>query len=146
MMEFQEAMLQELCSGIHILQGQDNDIVEEATDQFAGIQREKETIGKLISDNYPQIHAVKSSNQTIQNTVAGVTLRIDEFSNSMAGITTLLKSIPTKRQLSQHQDMMDDQLAQVEEIDTGLTTAIEAYMVSESTPFHIAHQSGPSGT
>jgi nitrous oxidase accessory protein NosD len=37
-MQFQETILQELRSGVHILQGQDNHIVEEVTDLFAGIR------------------------------------------------------------------------------------------------------------
>jgi len=35
MMNLQQAVLQELCSGIDILQSQDNQIVSEATDLFA---------------------------------------------------------------------------------------------------------------
>lgn len=73
-------------------------------------------------------------------------MRIDEVSKAMAAITTSLQNIPTKREMQQHQDLMDDQLAKVEENNTGLTTMLEAYKVSESTPFHIEHQAAPSGT
>jgi predicted nucleic acid-binding Zn-ribbon protein len=38
MLQFQHAMLKELRSGIHVLQEQDNQIVEEATDLFVGIR------------------------------------------------------------------------------------------------------------
>jgi len=42
MMNFQQAVLEELRAGIHILQGQDNQIVGEATEVFAGIRSELE--------------------------------------------------------------------------------------------------------
>jgi len=41
-MQFQQAMLEEIRSGIHVLQGQDNQIVGEATELFAGIRQELE--------------------------------------------------------------------------------------------------------
>ena len=40
MMNFQQAVLEELRSSIHILQDQDNQIVGEATDLFSGMKRE----------------------------------------------------------------------------------------------------------
>jgi HSP90 family molecular chaperone len=99
MMQFQEAMLQERCSGIHILQDQDNQMVVEVTDLFAGIRRELEAMSKRISDNSLQILAVNASNQAIQKILAGVTLRSDGVNKAMAAITTLMKNIPTKREL-----------------------------------------------
>ena len=144
-MQFQQAMLQEICLGIHILQGQDNQIVSEATELFAGVRQEQEALSKRICDNTLQILAVKSSNKGIQKTFATVSLRIDEVNKAMAAITISLKNIPSMRELRQHQDLREDQLAQVDEVDAGLTPAMEAYKVSESTPFHVAH-TGPSGT
>jgi len=145
MVQFQEAMWQEIYSGIRILQGQDNQIVSEATDLFAGIRRTQESLSKRISDTTAQILAVKSSNQGIQKILATVTLRIHEVNKMLAAITTSLKSIPSKRELHQHQDYMEEQLARVEEINTASTTAMEAYKISESTPFHV-EEAGPSGT
>jgi hypothetical protein len=39
-MQFQQAVLEELCSGIHVLQEQDDQIVGKATDLYAGIRAE----------------------------------------------------------------------------------------------------------
>ena len=146
MMPFQKAMLQEIRSGVHILQDQDNQIVKEATDLFAVIRREQEAMSKRISNHSLQILAVKTSNQTIQQSLAMVTLRIDEVIKAMVAITTWSKDMPTKRELRQSQCLMEDQLAQAENINTGLTTAMEAYKVSESTPFHVESAAEPSGT
>ena len=51
MAQLQDAVLQELRSGIHVLQSQDNQIVEEATDLFSGIWNELEVLSKRISNN-----------------------------------------------------------------------------------------------
>jgi Mg2+ and Co2+ transporter CorA len=65
MMHLQPAVLQELYSGIHNLQFQDNQTVSEATDLFAGLQQELEAQSKRISDNTLQMLAVKNSNQVV---------------------------------------------------------------------------------
>jgi hypothetical protein len=109
--------------------------------------RDEEAMRKRISDNSLQILVpIKSSNQGIQKSLAGVTKRIDEVNQTMAAITTMLKNIPTKRELRQHQDLMDEQLIQVEDINTRLTTAMEVYKVSELASFHSKPQAGLSGT
>ena len=146
MMQFQNTMLQEIRSVIHILKGQDNQIVNEAMDMFTGIHREQEAMSQRISDNSLQFLAVEMSNQAIQKTLAAITLEIDEVNKAMVAITTSLQSMPTKRELRQHWSLMEDQLAQPEDITTGLTTGMKAYKVSESTPFHVEPTAGPSGT
>jgi AmiR/NasT family two-component response regulator len=52
---------------------------------------------------------------------------------AQAAMTTAMKAFPTTRQLRQHQLAMDNQLAQVEEINKGLTLAMDEYKFSEST-------------
>ena len=145
-MQFQQAMLQGIRSGIHILQKEDNQIVDEATDLFAGLRQEQEALSKRISHNSLRILAVRTSNQAIQRSLATVTLRIDELKKAMVAIATSLKDVPSKRELRQHQSLMEDQFAPAEDINTRLTTAMEAYNVSESTPFHAETMAGPSGT
>jgi len=51
--------------------------------------------------------------------------RIDEVNKVLATITESMKGIPSRRELRQHQATMDKKLAQVEEINTGLTTPME---------------------
>jgi len=58
MAKFQQAMLQELRSGIHVLQSQHNQIVQEATDLFSGMRQELEAQSKKISDNTLQLLVV----------------------------------------------------------------------------------------
>lgn len=135
MMQFQQAMLEGLRSGIHVLQEQDNQIVGEATDLFMGIRSELEAQSKKITDNGLQIFAQKISIQAVQKLIGVLSKRIDEVNKVLATIKESMKSIPSKRELRQHQVAMDESLAQMAEVNTGLTTAMEQYKFSESTPF-----------
>jgi uncharacterized protein YoxC len=99
MMSFQQAMLEELRSGIYILQSQDNPIVGEATDLFAGIKAELEDQNKKIIDNGLQVFAQKVSIQTAQKSIGVLSKRIDEVNKVLATITESMKTIPTKSEL-----------------------------------------------
>lgn len=65
MVQFQQAVLQELRSGIHIRQTQDIQIVHEATDLFAGMCQELDTQSKQIPDNSLQLLGVYANSQSI---------------------------------------------------------------------------------
>ena len=148
MARFQEAMLQELCSGIHVLQLQDNQIVQEATDWFGGMRNELEAQCKRISGNTLQLIAVKSSIQAVQKGLSLLTKRMDEVVKTTAAITTSLKLIPTKLELRQHANAMEEHKVQMTEVNTGLTTAMEECKFSQSTPYNFRRPSmapGPSG-
>jgi hypothetical protein len=121
----QGAVLQDFRSGIHILQSQDNWIVAEATDLFNGMRQELESLSKQISDNTLQIVTTKVSTQAELKAVSILLKRIDEVNKAMAAITTSLNSIPFKRELQLHAHIMEEQMQQVAEINTGLTTAME---------------------
>jgi len=148
MARFQEAMLQELRSGIHVLQSQDNQIVQEATDLFDGMRKELEAQCKRITNNTLQLVAVKSSTQTVQKGLSVLTKRVDEIAKATAAITTSLKQIPTKLELRQHASAMKEHKVQMTEINTGLTTVMEECKFSQSTPYNFRKPSmipGPSG-
>jgi hypothetical protein len=149
MAKLPNAMLEELCFGIHILQSQDNQKVSKATDLFAGMRQELEAQNKWISDNTRQILAVKVLTQTIEKGISMLTREIDEVNTSMVAITTSSKSVPSKRELLLHAHTMEEQMVQVPEMNTGLTTAMEGYKLSESSPYNLRRTSvtaGPSGT
>jgi predicted nucleic acid-binding Zn-ribbon protein len=86
MMQFQQAVLKEIRSGIHILQEQHNEIVGKATDLFAGIRQELEAQSKKIVDNGLQIVSAKTSVQAVQKTVGILSKRIDKVNKAMAAI------------------------------------------------------------
>jgi predicted nucleic acid-binding Zn-ribbon protein len=102
MAQLQDVMLQELRSGIHILQSQDNQIVAEATDLYNRMRQGIEEISKRISDNTLQILAVNVSTQNVQNGVSGLSKGINEVNKAMTAITKSSKNIPTKRELRLH--------------------------------------------
>jgi len=127
MMQLQQAVLQELLSAIHILQSQDNEIIREATDLVARMRQDLQEQSKRISHNTLHILAVRNSNQVVQKGISVLLQRIDEVIKSMAAITMLLQNIPSKSELRLHAQTMDDQIAQVAAVNTGLTIAMEAY-------------------
>jgi len=130
MARFQEAMLQELRSGIHVLQSQDQ-IIQEATDLFGGMQKELEAQSKRISDNTLQLLAVETSTQTVQKGLSLLTKRVDEVVRTTAAITTSLKQIPTKIEFQRHASAMEEHKNQMNEVTTGLTTALEECKFSQ---------------
>jgi len=82
--------------------------------------------------NSLQIVAAKATSSSIQKGISVLTKRIDEVDKSMAAITTSLKQIPSKRELQLYTRTMEDQMAQVAEVNTELTTSMEGYKFSES--------------
>jgi len=147
MKQFQQAILEEMRSGINILQEQDTQIVEEVTEYFAGTQQELEAQNMKNIDNGLQIFAAKTSVQAIQKSVGVLSKTIDEVNKVLTTITKFMKGIPSKREFRQHQVVMDEKLAQVKEINTGLMTAMKQYKFSEPTPFEFRQSvAGPSGT
>jgi len=147
MMNFQQAVLGELRSSIHILQDQDNQIVTEATDLFTGFRKEQEAQSKKVLDIGLQNFANKVAIQAIQKTVEILSLRIDEANKVLATVTDRIKDIPSKQELRQFQVTMDNSRNQLAEANTGLTTVLEQYKFSESTPLGVSQSlAGPSGT
>jgi hypothetical protein len=147
MMNFQQAVLGELRSSIHVLQEQDNQIVTEATDLFAGFKKELETQSKKVMDMGLQNFANKVSIQTVQKTVGTLSKRIDEVTTVVATITEKIKDIPSKRELRQMLVLMEESKNQMAEANTGLTTAFDQYKFSESSPVGMSQSlAGPSGT
>lgn len=78
MAELHDAMLQELRSGIQVLQSQDKQIWSEATDLFARMRQALNAQSKHISDNSLQLLAAKVTTQTVQKGVSVLTKQIDK--------------------------------------------------------------------
>jgi len=149
MARFQEAMLQELRAGVQVLQTQDNQIVQEATELFSGMRSELEAQSKRITDNSLQLIAVKTSIQAVQKGMAQLSKRVDEVVKTTAAITTSLKHVPTKLELQQHAQAMKEHKVQMTEVNTGLTIAMEECKFSQSTPYDFRRTNvtaGPSGS
>jgi hypothetical protein len=137
MVQCQKAVLDELRSGIHILHEQDNQIAGEATDLFAGIRAELEAQSKKRRDYGLQIFAQKCSIQALQKPTGTLSKWIDNINTAVTAITQSLKTIPTKQELRQHKIVMEESLNTMAEVNTGLTTARDQDMFSESTPLGV---------
>jgi len=146
-MNYQQAVLGELRSSIHVLQNQDNQIVGEATDMFVGIKAELEAQSKKVVDMGVQNFANKIAVQAVQKTVGILSRRVDEVTTVLATVTDKIRDMPSKRELRQFQAMMEDSTHQLAEANTGLTTAMNQYKFSESSPSGVQQTvAGPSGT
>ena len=147
MMNFQQAVLEEVRASVHILQGQDNQIVEEATDMFDGLRKEMQAQSKKVTDMGLANFAQKVSVQALQKSVATLSKKIDDVSTVVAAITESLNQVPTKPELRQHQAAMEEAMNSIAEINTGLTTPMDQYKFSDSTPrLERRVFAGPSGT
>jgi len=67
----------------------------------------------------------------------------------LSSLKNSLKDVPSRKELRQHAAAMEDQLVQSRELNTGLTTAMEGYKLSESASYGLGKQvpqAGPSTT
>jgi len=154
-MEMQQAMLKKLRFGIHILQSQDDQIVEEASQLFQGTKTEMEAMSKRITANSILLLANQINNREIQEDIQGLMLGIESVNKTLAKIRDSLKDNPSKQDLWNHVLLMDEQTKKIQEVNTGLTTAMEGFKVSESSRFNLGlevpritpfAQAGPSTT
>jgi len=139
-MEMQQAMLKELRFGIHILQSQDSQIVEEAGQLFQGIRAEMEAMSKRITANSIQLLANQNRNKKIQEDIQGLTLGVENVNKTLSKIRDSLKEIPSKQELRNHAVLMDEQTMKIQEVNTGLTTAMEGFKVSELSRFNFRQE------
>jgi hypothetical protein len=114
---------------------------------FTTIKRELEDQSIKVLDLGLQNFANKVATQGIQKTIGVLSKRIDEVVTVLATVTDKIKDMRSKRELRQLHATMEDSANQLAEANTGLTTAMEQYKFSESTPLGIPQSlAGPSGT
>ena len=131
--EMQQAMLKELRFGIHILQSQDNQIVNEASQLFQGMKTEMEAMSKRITANSIQLLANQKKNKQIQDDIQGLTLGMESVNKALSIMRDSLKDSPSKQELRNHALLIDEQTMKIQEVNTGLSTAMEGCKVSESS-------------
>lgn len=47
-----------------------------------------------------------------------------------------LEEVPSKKDVREHVSAMDEQMVQIQEVNTGITTAMEGYKFSESSHYN----------
>jgi len=99
------------------------------------------------SDSGAQSFAVLSLVQAVRYTVGILFKQIDQVNKAIAATMQCLMTVPSKRQLCQHQAAMDEKIAQVEDIKAEPNTAVTQCTFSESTLFEFRLSVTPlSGT
>jgi len=138
-LQLQEAVLQELRSGINILQGQDAQIVQEANDICTTRKKEMEAMSKRITDNASQILRIKGTNIGMQRSLKDMNSKIEKVNEVLNCIKNSLKEVPSRRELRDHAVAIDEQLVQMQEVNMGLTTAMEGSKFSQSSQYDFRH-------
>lgn len=85
----------------------------------------------------------------IQKSLKEMNWKIEDVKKVLASITKSLKEVPARTELREHPVQLEDQVAQIQEVNTGLTTAMEGCEISESSWFDFRQntaQPGLSGT
>jgi predicted nucleic acid-binding Zn-ribbon protein len=131
-MQLQEAVLQEIRSGVNILQAQDNQIVAEANSIFEAHKLELEAISKRVTSCDCQILSIKGTNIGIQRSLNDMNSKIAKVNEVFGSIKSSLKEVPSRKELKDDATTMDEQLVRMQEVNTGLTPAMEGYRFSES--------------
>jgi hypothetical protein len=110
-MQLEEAVVQEIKSGVKILQAPDNQIVQEANSIFEVHKNELEAMSKRITILNGQILSSKGTNIGIQRSLKVMNLMIVKTNEVLDNIKNWLKGIPNKRESRGHAAGMEDQLA-----------------------------------
>jgi len=98
-------------------------------------------MSKRVTSNSLQLLATQGTNKKIQNDLRDLTVKVDGVNKTLSSITKSLKEIPSKNELRDHAILMDEQIERVQEVNTGLTMAMEEYKVSESSRFNFGRRS-----
>jgi len=126
-------VLQEFRTGIQILQWQVNEIVEEASGLFQGLNVELAAMNKRITDNTVQILAITATNETNQQDMKNQAGKFDFINIILAWIMKSMKNIPLENELQENTKQMEEQVTRVQEVNAGLTTGLDSYKLSESS-------------
>jgi hypothetical protein len=111
-MLMQEAVRQEIRSGVNILQAQDNQIVQEAYSIFKAQKNKLKAMSKRITNCDSQVLSIKATNIGVQRSLKDMNIKIVKVNKGLDSIKNSLKGIPSKRELTEHVAIMVDQLAQ----------------------------------
>jgi hypothetical protein len=85
-MQLQEAVVQEVRSGINIIQAQDIQIVLEANSVFEAHKKELEAISRRVTNCDGQILSIKGTNIGIQRSVKDMNSKIDKVNGILDSI------------------------------------------------------------
>jgi len=120
-------------------------IVQEASSIFQGIhQQVADMVSKQVTNGSTLLNHTKPI-MKLQEESKNYAKRQDDMEEVIQGIQNILETLPTKSDLLKYTKAMDKQLAIFQEVNTGLTTHLEEYKISESAPHKPESvQAGPS--
>jgi hypothetical protein len=117
----QQAMINEIRQGITMLQKQDNVIIKEAGDIFQGIHKQIYDSLKKQPQNGSTLLNHRRSIMKVPDNVKKINLTNISLTSKVEAMDTVIKTLPTKEDLSTHARAIDEALAKIQEVSTGLT-------------------------
>jgi len=121
----QDAIIEEMFSGIAVLQTQDNMIVQEVSSIFQGIDQQIANIiktqitnGSTLLNHEKAIVKIQEENKTISEKQGVIEETIEVIQN-------YLDLLPTKKDLLNHTKAMDETVLKIQEVSPGSTTHME---------------------
>jgi sulfur transfer complex TusBCD TusB component (DsrH family) len=146
-MMIQQAVINEMPQGITMLQKEDNIIIKEAAVIFAVIHNQIADSLKKRTENGSTVLNQRKTIMKLQEEVKAINISIISMVGRIGGLERYTKQLPTKEDLIKHTKAMDETLAKIQEVSTGLTVHMEQYKLSESTPHRpTSVAAGPSYT
>jgi hypothetical protein len=131
---------QEIGTGISVLQSRDHQIIEEAESMFLGHQLKIDAISKRIMENTTQIPLIKGTIIRIQQSLKEMNKKIDNVNKVLESIYTSMRDVPSRRELREHALHINQQVAQIQDINTGSTLAMGGYKFFKVSQFDFTRQ------
>jgi hypothetical protein len=132
-MLLQQAVIHEMRQGITILQTQDNIIIKEAADIFAGIRSQIDNMVKKQTETSSTLLNHRKIIMQLQEATKILNVQVTSMLGRIGGLERFTKDLATKKDLEKHVKAMDETLFKIQEVSTGLTEHMENYKVSESS-------------
>jgi len=131
-----QSVLQELRTGIHIDQLQDNQITGQASNIFQRYCSDMHTMCNRHMDNVVQFLAKRGTNDVVQKNVKQLLKEIENVNIILSSLTWSLKELPLPKELHNHATKMENEIVRIEEVNTAVTSGLEDNKLSESSKYN----------
>lgn len=109
--------------------------MEEASEHFQGAWTKMTALSKPTMDNDIQIFAIRGTNTKIQMGMKALTSKIDNIEKVLSSNTKSLREVPLQMDLLEHVTSMQVYMAQIQEVNTALTTTMENFRFCECSQY-----------
>jgi chromosome segregation ATPase len=102
-------------------------------------KKELNNLSMRISDNSQQILSIQGSNIGVQQTLKDVNSKVENLTKVLNSIKMSLKVVLSRKELRDHVAKMEENTIRMQEVNTGITNAMEELKVSQSSHLYFAN-------